>query len=136
MYSFLKFWTTHTYPSVPLWGHSYTCFEVLVASPLGFNAIVQLGRGENYACSLRFTSGVTPADLFVANMAVRLFSYTYLQIIIGGSIMQLPHSVQLLEVRYFQPVMFQKPGYLNNILIEFPLTSVFKLVKLCKYINH
>ena len=35
--------------------------------------------------SLRFTSGVTPADLLVASMAAELFSSTYLLTGIGGT---------------------------------------------------
>ena len=34
---------------------------------------------------LRFTSGVTPADLLVASMAAKLVSSTYLQPGIGGA---------------------------------------------------
>ena len=38
-------------------------------SPLGFKALFTLGKGIHDIRSLRFTSGVTPADLLVASMA-------------------------------------------------------------------
>ena len=36
-------------------------------------------RMSNITCSLRFTSGATPADLLVASMAAKPISSTYLQ---------------------------------------------------------
>ena len=53
-------------------------FGLLLTSPLGFkarvgSALFALGRGRmsNITCSLKFTSGATPADLFAASMAVK-----------------------------------------------------------------
>ena len=42
-------------------------------------ALFALGGGVCVTCSLRFTSGVTPADLLVASMAAELVSSTYLR---------------------------------------------------------
>ena len=47
-------------------------------------AIVMLGGGIHVTGSLRFTSGVTPADLLAASMATEPFSFTYQQADIGG----------------------------------------------------
>ena len=61
-----------------------------MTSPLGFTARVgslyMLGRGIHFTWSLRFTAGVTPADLLVASMAAKLISSMYLQAGIGGTI--------------------------------------------------
>ena len=47
-------------------------------SPLCFKAaLFTLGRDVHVTCSLRFTSGVTPADLLAASMAVELISSTH-----------------------------------------------------------
>ena len=43
------------------------------------------GRGIHVTCSLRFTSGVTPADLLASSLAAKLFSSMYLQAGIGGA---------------------------------------------------
>ena len=68
-----------------LWGHWYPYFGLLVTSPLGFKARVgstlfELSGGIHVTltCSLRFTSGVTPADLLAASMAAEpSLSHTY-----------------------------------------------------------
>ena len=44
-----------------------------------------LGGGIHDTHSLRFTSGVTPADLLVASLEAELFSTTYLSAGIGGA---------------------------------------------------
>ena len=64
-----------------MWGQWYPCFWLLVTSPLGFKARVDsalfaLGRDICVTCSLRFTSGATPADLLVASMAAEPMSST------------------------------------------------------------
>ena len=60
-----------------LWGHPFwTSSDV---------SLFTLGRGVRVRRSLRFTSGVTPADLLVASMATELISSTYLQPDIGGA---------------------------------------------------
>ena len=46
-------------------------------------ALFGLSRGVHVTCSLRFTSGVTIADLLMASMAVRPLSSTYLRAGIG-----------------------------------------------------
>ena len=46
-------------------------------------ALLALGGIVHVTCSLRFTSGVTPADLLVASMAVEGLSSMYLQAGIG-----------------------------------------------------
>ena len=63
----LNFWWTY----VLLWGHSYPCFELLVTSALGFKASVDFSLACFLACMLflRFTSGVTPANLLTASTA-------------------------------------------------------------------
>ena len=43
-----------------------------------------VGIGVSVICSLRFTSGVTPANLLVTCMGTESFSSTYLQAGIGG----------------------------------------------------
>ena len=48
-------------------------------------SLFTLGGGTCVTCSLRFTSGVTPADLLTANMIVELISSTYLWAGIGGA---------------------------------------------------
>ena len=53
-------------------------------SSLGFkarvgSALFTLDGGVHVTCSLRFTSGTTPADLMEASMAAELISSTYLQ---------------------------------------------------------
>ena len=51
--------------------------------PQGFKAkgaALFMFRGDMWVtCSLRFTSGVTPADLLASSMAAELISYTYLE---------------------------------------------------------
>ena len=66
-------------------GHKSTdnpCFGLLVTSPLGFKARVGnlIYAWQRHTCysSMRFTTGVTPADLLAASMAAKLFSSTYL----------------------------------------------------------
>ena len=57
-------------------------------SPLSFKARVGSLISVWWKCvthSLIFTSGVTPADLLVANMAAKIFSSTYLWAGIGGA---------------------------------------------------
>ena len=81
-----------------LWGLFWTSDDVY----LGFQS--QGGspclRVSLPSCILRFTSGVTPADLLAASMAAELFSSTYLRTSIGRardpdlSCMLLPHSVR------------------------------------------
>ena len=71
-------------------GHRYPCFELLVTSPLGFKTrvgsfICAWQRHICVTCSLRFTSGVTPANLLVASMTAKPFSSTCLQAGIGGA---------------------------------------------------
>ena len=51
-----------------LWGHWYPCFGLLVMSPQGFKS---RGRGIGVTCSLRFISGVTPADHLMASMVAQ-----------------------------------------------------------------
>ena len=73
-----------------LLGHWYTCFELLVMSPLGFKArvdslICAWLRCVCATCSLRFIFGVTPADLLVDSMAAEPISSMYLQAGIGGA---------------------------------------------------
>ena len=57
----------------PFCGATDPWFGLLVTSPLGskpeWAALFTLGGGVHVTCSLRFTSGVTPADLLVASMA-------------------------------------------------------------------
>ena len=69
--------------------HWYPCFGLLVMSVLGFKA-----RVDPLACMLhhlhcnrilRFTSGVTPADLLAASMAAESISSTYLWAGLGGA---------------------------------------------------
>ena len=64
-----------------LWGHWYPCFGLLVTSALGFKARVD---HPLLACFvdvhngfLRFTSGVTPANLLMASMAASHIPYMY-----------------------------------------------------------
>ena len=57
--------------------------SALGLSALGFRA--RVGRGLHVTCSLRVTSGVTPANLLLASMAAKPFSSTYLQAGIGGA---------------------------------------------------
>ena len=81
---FKHFWRTW----VLLWAYWYPCFGLLVMSPLGFkarvgSALLALGRGVCVTCSLRFTSGATPADLLAASMAAKRVSSTYLWTGIG-----------------------------------------------------
>ena len=57
-------------------------------SPLGFKAraaLFILGGGVGVTRSLKFTSGVTPADLLAASMTANPISSTYLQAGIGGT---------------------------------------------------
>ena len=79
-------------------------FGLLVMFALGFKSRVDLLTCllHHPACNtiLRFTSGVTPADILAASMAAKSFSSTYLQTSIGGAwdqnllCMLLPHSVR------------------------------------------
>ena len=59
-------------------------WHLLRVSKPEWAVIFMLGRGIHVTCSLRFTSGVTPANLLVACMAVELISSTYLWPGIGG----------------------------------------------------
>ena len=65
--------------------------------------LFMLGRGVCVRHSPRFTSGATPANLFVANVTVKLFSSTYLQASIGEAQNpnQLTMSAQMLRVSVF-----------------------------------
>ena len=65
--SVLDFWWCLLWVSKPEW-----------------SALFTLGWDIHATCSLRFTSGVTPADLLVASMAAELFSFTYLRAGIVG----------------------------------------------------
>ena len=71
---FLKFFGGHI---SFLWDHWYPCFGLLVMFPLGFKARVgalfSLGKGMHDVHSLRFTCGVTPANLLVVSMAASHF---------------------------------------------------------------
>ena len=62
-------WWTH----VLLWGHWYPCFGLLVTSPLGskvrVGSLIHTWQRIHDVGSLRFTSGVTPADHLMASMA-------------------------------------------------------------------
>ena len=64
-----------------LWGHWYPCCRLLVMFSLDFKARVGslICRDIHDVHSLRFTSGVTPANLLVSSMAAKPFSsiYTY-----------------------------------------------------------
>ena len=51
---------------------------LLWVSKLEWAALFMLGGGIHVSHSLRFTSGVTPADLSVASMAAKPFSSMYL----------------------------------------------------------
>ena len=55
-----------------LWGHWYPYFGLLVMSPLDLKsewaALFTLHRGIHVTWFLRFSSGVTPADLLVASL--------------------------------------------------------------------
>ena len=74
--------------------------ELLWGSKPEWAALFVLDGDVCVTCSLRFTSGMTLVDLFIASMAAELFSSTYLQAGIGraqkqGSIvLSLPHSVR------------------------------------------
>ena len=63
-----------------LWAHWYPCFGLLVMSALHFKATVD-SPACFLACALflRFTSGVTPADILMASMAAEPLWPTYLQ---------------------------------------------------------
>ena len=67
---------------------THVLFGLLMMSPLAFKpewaTLIMLGRGVHVIHFLRFTSGVAPADLLAANMAVELFSFTYLGAGTGG----------------------------------------------------
>ena len=56
-----------------------------MASPQNGQPYITLDRGIHIIQSLRFTSGVTPADLLAASMATELISFPYLQVCIGGA---------------------------------------------------
>ena len=91
-----------------LWGHWYPCFGLLVTSPLGFKARVgslfrtSLGRGICVTGSLRYTPGVTPADLLVATMAHPSLPGTC-EALVGletGSYHAAAHSVEISQTLY------------------------------------
>ena len=63
-----------------LWGHSYSCFGLLVTSALGFSQGGSLAW-FNASVILRFTSGVTLADCIEVSMAAKPFRSMYLQIL-------------------------------------------------------
>ena len=50
-----------------------------------WTALFALGRGIHVTCCLRFTSGVTPANLLAASMAAKPVSSTYLRADVGGA---------------------------------------------------
>ena len=54
-------------------------------SPLGFKALFALDGSIHVTCSLRFTSGATPANLLVASMGAKLLPSTSLWAGIGGA---------------------------------------------------
>ena len=54
------------------------CFGLLVMSPIGYKARVGSLIRAWQRC-MRFTSGVTPADLLLASMAAKLISSIYLR---------------------------------------------------------
>ena len=58
---------------------------ILFLSKLEQAALFTLGRAICDVCSLRFTSGVPPADLLAASMAAELIFPMYLQAGIGGA---------------------------------------------------
>ena len=68
------------YTNSLLWGLWYPCLGILVLSAIGFK-----GRVDPHLCAsspacnafLRFTSGVTAADLLTASMAAEHFWSTY-----------------------------------------------------------
>ena len=66
-----------------LWGHWYHCFGLLMTSAPGFKVRMGTLIHPLYRLDLRFTSGVTPADLLMARIAAKPFSSTYLRAVIG-----------------------------------------------------
>ena len=60
-------------------------WHLLWVSKPEWAALFALGRGVHDVSSLRFISGVTPADLLTAGMAAKVFSSIYLQRGIGGA---------------------------------------------------
>ena len=58
---------------------------LLWVSKLEWAALFTHDRGTCVTSSLRFTSGVTPADLLEASMAAEPISFTYLWASIGGA---------------------------------------------------
>ena len=60
-------------------------------SPLGFKtrvvgSLIHAWQRVHVRCSLRFTSGATPANLLAASMAAEPISSTYLRPGIGGAL--------------------------------------------------
>ena len=78
--SFKVFCGASDTPVLDFWWH------LLWVSQPEWAAFFMLGRGIHFTWSLRFTAGVTPADLLVASMAAKLISSMYLQAGIGGTI--------------------------------------------------
>ena len=72
-----------------LWGTDITVLDfwwcLLWVSKPEWVTLFALGGGIYVTCPLRFTSGVTPADLLVASMAAKALSCTYLRAGIGGA---------------------------------------------------
>ena len=56
-----------------------------LGSPGSATALYVLDRGIHVTCSLKFTSGVTPANFLVVSMATIQISSTYLQGGTGGA---------------------------------------------------
>ena len=63
-------------PPIPLF---WTSSDVFWVSKPEWAALLMLGRGIQVTYSLRFIYGVTVADLFMARMAAKLISSTYLR---------------------------------------------------------
>ena len=83
---FLKIFDGHMSFS---WGHRHPCFKLLVMSPFSFKArmgsLIRTWCRCMCTCSLRFTSGATPADLLEGSMVAEPISFMYLPAGIDGA---------------------------------------------------
>ena len=127
IHSFFIMWWTH----VHLWGHWYPVLDfwwcLLSVSKPEWVALFALGGGVHDVCSLRFTSGVTPADLLVASMAAKSFSSTYLWTSIGGTWDQdLSHCYLTVWVQANAPTNWAMPvRHAQYTLLSRSLETIF-----------
>ena len=75
-------WVLFVGPLIPLFLDFWWC--LLWVSKPKWAALSALGGGIHFTHSLRFTSGVTPADLLAASMTAEPISSIYLEPGIGG----------------------------------------------------